>query len=150
MLWTEASVLNRIETTYEFIAYHRKIKRHNAEQYLSSMRSWYYFDRPKTWHSMTYALTLNHPKTSDKYWAWDQNYSQPHNLPTTTLPKSYDILRDNPVLKLNTPERTTMNNTTLACTSPRPGFHNRGKYQTKDPDESDNLRQKLRLYFKIN
>ena len=45
--WTEASVINRIETIYRFIAYWRKTKRHNAALYLDSIRSWYYFERAK-------------------------------------------------------------------------------------------------------
>ena len=47
MRWKEASVLNRIETAYAFVAYYRKTKRHNAALYLASMRALHYFDRPK-------------------------------------------------------------------------------------------------------
>ena len=43
----EASVINRIETVYGFVADYSKIKRHNASLYLASMRSCNYFDRPK-------------------------------------------------------------------------------------------------------
>ena len=43
----EASVLNRIETAYGFVAYYRKTKRHNAALYLASMRALYYFYKPK-------------------------------------------------------------------------------------------------------
>ena len=47
MRWKEASVLNRIETAYGFVAYYRKTKQHNAAILLASMRALYYFDRPK-------------------------------------------------------------------------------------------------------
>ena len=60
--WTEASVLNRIETTYGFVEDHIKIKLHNAALHLSSMRSWYYFDRPKNlaFHDLCTEIEPNH------------------------------------------------------------------------------------------
>ena len=47
MWWTEALLLNSIETTYGFFADQRNTKQYNAALYLASMRLWYYFDRPK-------------------------------------------------------------------------------------------------------
>ena len=46
MQWTYALLLNSIETKYGLVAYHIK-KRYNTALYLASMRSCYYFDRPK-------------------------------------------------------------------------------------------------------
>ena len=47
---------------------------------------------------------------------------------------------------MNQVEITT---TTLVCVFPLYGCHNGVKYQTKSPDKSRNLRQKLSLCFKI-
>ena len=91
--------------TYGFFADHIKTKQHNTSQYLASVRSWHYFDRPKTCHSMTRTLNLNHPKTSDHYWAWDWNSYQPRDLHTTTLPEPNSVLRYNYYLKITMPER---------------------------------------------
>ena len=43
--WIDASVINRNEMTYVFVADHIKTKQHNTEKYLASIRSWHYFFR---------------------------------------------------------------------------------------------------------
>ena len=86
----------------DFLQATYKTKRHNAAKTLDSMRSWYYFDRPKNLLFRDLFAELEPPKNLRSLLGLGLKFFPFHDLPTTILPKPYDTLRKNSILKHTT------------------------------------------------